>query len=265
MPVAALVSLLGDLGYDEPGVRSAISRLKSKGTLRSAPVGQVAAYELKESLQATFIEGDERIFAERVPQHYNGWVLALFSVPETQRSLRHQLRKVLSGLGFGTVAAGVWIANGRFLGQAQKRLEEQGLLQYVEFFRGDYFFEGSVRDQVSQWWDLGAIDEMLTEFLTEYGDAEEIWVNEVGSDPATAFRETTPEQCRDAFRYYVPMLSQWRRVPYRDPNLPDIYMPEGWKEPQARTTFVQVHRLISPLAARHARHVIRTYLPEHLA
>lgn len=264
LPVAALVSLLNDLGYDEPGVRSAISRLKSKGTLRAAPVGQVAAYELKESLQATFIEGDERIFAERVPQYYNGWVLALFSVPETQRSLRHQLRKVLSGLGFGTAGAGVWIANGRFLGQAQKRLDEQGLLQYVEFFRGDYFFEGSVRDQVSQWWDLEGIDEILTEFLSEYGDAEDIWVNEVGSDPATAFREATTEQCRDAFRYYIPMLSQWRRVPYRDPNLPDIYMPEGWKEPQARKTFVQVHRLISPLAARHARQVIRTYLPEHL-
>src|SRR5699024_1492264 len=66
LPVAALVSLLDDLGYDEPGVRSAISRLKAKGTLRAVSVGQVAAYELTQSLRATFMEGDERIFAERL-------------------------------------------------------------------------------------------------------------------------------------------------------------------------------------------------------
>jgi len=261
MPVAALVSLLEDLGYDEPGVRSAISRLKAKGTLHAVPIQHVAAYELTESLRATFIEGDDRIFAERLPQYYSEWVLVLFSVPETQRKLRHQLRKLLSGLGFGTVAAGVWIANGRFMGQAQERLEEQGLLQYVQFFRGDYFFEGNVREQVAQWWDLDSIDDTLTEFLNVYGDAEQLWTAEVGSDPAIAFREATQEQCRDAFRYYVPMLTQWRRIPYEDPNLPDHYMPEGWKEPQARRIFARTHRLIASLAGRHARRVIRTNLP----
>lgn len=263
-PVAALVSLLEDLGYDEPGVRSAISRLKSKGTLHAASVGNVAAYELHETLRATFIEGDERIFAERLPQYYSAWVLALFSVPESQRKLRHQLRKVLSSLGFGTVASGVWIANGRLMGQVQERLEEQDLLQYVQFFRGDYFFEGNVREQIGQWWDLKSIDATVTDFLDLYGGALDLWTAEVGSDPAAAFREASTEQCRDAFRYYVPMLTQWRRIPYQDPNLPDSYMPEDWKEPKARATFVQTHRLISSLAARHARQVIRTHLPEHV-
>lgn len=263
-PVAALVSLLDDLGYDEPGIRSAISRLKAKGTLHATPVGGIAAYELNETLRSTFIEGDERIFAERLPQYYSGWVLALFSVPESQRRLRHQLRKVLSGMGFGTVASGVWIANGRLMGRVQERLEEQNLLQYVQFFRGDYFLEGSIHEQVRQWWDLDSIEATITDFLDVYGDAVEIWTAEVGSDPSTAFREATAEQCRDAFRYYVPMLTQWRHIPYQDPNLPDSYMPEDWKEPEARVTFVRTHRLISSLAARHARLVIRTHLPDHM-
>ena len=262
LPVAALVSLLDDLGYDEPGVRSAISRLKAKGTLRAVSVGQVAAYELTQSLRATFREGDDRIFAERLPQYDSEWVLALFSVPESQRKLRHQLRKVLTNLGFGTVAAGVWIANARFMGQAQARLNEQGLVEYVQFFRGDYFFEGDIREQVAQWWDLDSIEDLITEFLDIYGDAEDLWTAEVGDDPATAFREATAEQCRDAFRYYVPMLTQWRRVPYHDPNLPDHYMPPEWKEPQARGTFVRTHQLISALSARHASQTIRGHLPE---
>ena len=261
MPVAALVSLLGDLGYDEQGVRSAVSRLKAKEILHSSPVGRVAAYELTDSLRSTFSEGDERIFAESLADSPHDWVLALFSVPEAQRNLRHKLRKVLTGLGYGTVASGMWIANGRFMKQTQERLADHGLSEYVEFFRGDYLSEGDMKDQVAHWWDLAQVDELLAEFLDLYGDARDIWTDLVGEDPASAFRNATPEQCRDAFRYYVPMLTMWRRLPYKDPNLPAEYMPTGWKEPAARQAFVYTHRLISPLAELHARKVIHAHLP----
>src|SRR5699024_12025243 len=111
---------------------------------------------------------------------------------------------------------------------------------------------GSGGERVAQGWGLDGVDDSLTELLNVDGDAEQLWTAEVGADPAIAFREASPEQCRDAFRYYVPMLTQWRRIPYEDPNLPDHYMPEGWKEPEARRTFVRTHRLIASLAARHA-------------
>lgn len=261
LPVAAIVSLLKDLGYDAPGVRSAVSRLKSKEILHSAPLGRVAAYELTESVRTTFSEGDERIFAETFPTQPHDWVLALFSVPEAQRNLRHKLRKVLSGLGYGTLGSGVWIANGRFMAQTQQRLVQNGLAEYVEFFRGEYFFGGNIREQVARWWDLDSIDELMTAFLDLYGDAEEVWTNAVGTDPAQALRAATAEQCLEAFGYYVPMLTMWRRLPYKDPNLPLDYMPEGWKEPLARRAFVRAHRLIAPLAERHARNIIRDYLP----
>jgi phenylacetic acid degradation operon negative regulatory protein len=261
MPVAALVSLLGDLGYDEQGVRSAVSRLKAKGILHPSRLGRVAAYDLTGSLRSTFNEGDERIFAESLPDHPHDWVLALFSVPETQRNLRHKLRKILTGLGYGTVSSGMWIANGRFMTQTQERLAHHGLSEYVEFFRGDYLFDGDMKAQVARWWDLDQVDGLLADFLELYGDAEEIWTQAVGEDPVAAFRQATPEQCRDAFRYYVPMLTMWRHLPYEDPNLPADYMPEGWKEPDARKAFVHTHRLISPLAERHARRVIQEHLP----
>lgn len=260
-PVAALVSLLGDLGYDEQGVRSAVSRLKAKGILHPSPLGRVAAYELTESLRSTFSEGDERIFADSLSDDPHDWVLALFSVPEAQRNLRHKLRSVLAGLGYGTVSSGVWIANGRFMTQTQQRLERYGLAEYVEFFRGDYSAGADVKNQVSHWWDLDQVETLLTEFLDLYGDAEYIWTAAVGDDPVSAFRDATPDQCHDAFRYYIPMLTTWRRIPYMDPNLPVEYMPPGWKEPVARKTFINTHQLIAPLAERHARRVIQEYFP----
>ena len=42
MSVASLVSLLGDLGVDEPAVRSSISRLKRRGILVAKRLGGAA-------------------------------------------------------------------------------------------------------------------------------------------------------------------------------------------------------------------------------
>src|SRR5699024_730256 len=145
--------------------------------------------------------------------------------------------------------------------EEQERLEVHGLLPNVRFIWGDFFFEGNVRGQVAQWWAVDSVDDSLTEILYVHCDAEQLSSAEVGSEPAIACREAASEQCRDAFRYYVPMLTQWRRIPYDDPNLPDHYMPEGWKEPEARRIFARTHRLIASLAGRHARRVIRTNLP----
>lgn len=256
LPVAALIGLLGDLGYDEPGVRSAVSRLKGKNILHSTRVDGVAAYELSETVQRVFAEGDRRIFSERRNDSTYDWLLAVFSVPEARRNLRHQLRSLLTGLGFGIVASGVWVASASVTDRAKDLLTERGLDEFVEFFRGDYLMSGDMRAKVAQWWDLEAIDALMGEWLEAYGDADSLWADLLGDDPAEALRTATPEACRDAFRFYIPMLTLWRRLPYRDPNLPLDYLPDGWREPLARRAFARTHRLIAPLAARHAYRVI---------
>jgi len=122
LPVSALVSMLGTLGYDAPGVRSSVSRLKAKGVLKSVREGGIAKYKIAESVSDVFREGDRRIFAPEQPAPVDTWVLAVFSVPESMRNRRHQLRSALSSLGFGSVASGVWIAPAHKLEQARERL-----------------------------------------------------------------------------------------------------------------------------------------------
>ncbi|MCQ9165576.1 MULTISPECIES: PaaX family transcriptional regulator C-terminal domain-containing protein [unclassified Arthrobacter] len=256
MPVSALVALLGDLGYDAPGVRSSVSRLKAKDVLKSVRTDKVAKYALSESVLEVFKEGDARIFSPTRSVAGDAWVLAIFSVPEAVRNKRHQLRSELSWLGFGSVASGVWIAPAGVLGETRRRLEKRGLGQFVEFFRGDYLAEGDMRTKVAQWWDLAALDEQLGEFLDFYHDAAEQWLGLLGDDPDQALARSTPELRADAFRYYIPMLTAWRRFPYRDPSLPLEFLPDGWKGPQARAAFSTVHRLISRLAAAHAHSII---------
>ena len=256
LPVSALISMLGTLGYDAPGVRSSVSRLKAKGVLKSVREGGVAKYKISESISDVFREGDRRIFAPEQPAPVDTWVLAVFSVPETMRNRRHQLRSELSGLGFGSVASGVWIAPARKLEQAKERLTVSGLIQFVDMFRSDYIFDGPMRPKISEWWDLKELDEQFIEFLQVYEGAEQQWSELVGDDPQAALAGSTEELRRDAFRYYIPMLTMWRRFPYRDPNLPADYLPPEWHGPAVRRTFQFVHRLVAPLAEAHAHELI---------
>lgn len=256
LPISALISMLGTLGYDAPGVRSSVSRLKAKGVLKGVREGGIAKYKISGSLTDVFREGDRRIFAPEQPAPVDKWVLAVFSVPESMRNRRHQLRSALSGLGFGSVASGVWIAPARNLEQAKERLTASGLIQFVDLFRSDYVFDGPMRPKISQWWDLQELDEQFTQFLELYQGAEQQWTDRVGDDPEAALAASTEQVRRDAFRYYIPMLTMWRQFPYRDPNLPSEYLPPEWHGLAVRRTFQTVHRLAGPLAAVHAHELI---------
>src|SRR5579875_3922088 len=112
LSVAGLVRLLADLGVDGPAVRSSVSRLKRRGLLRGVAVDGAAGYAASDALLDVLEEGDARIFARRRATPDDGWVLAVFSVPETERDRRHELRSWLTRLGYGTAAPGVWIAPG---------------------------------------------------------------------------------------------------------------------------------------------------------
>lgn len=110
VPVSELIRLLAALGVDAPSVRSSVSRLKRRGLLLPARTAAGAAgYELSGDARQLLEDGDRRIYAT-APEQDEGWVLAVFSVPESERQKRHVLRSRLAGLGFGTAAPGVWIA-----------------------------------------------------------------------------------------------------------------------------------------------------------
>ena len=81
-------------------------------------------------------DGDARIFGRRRAEESDGWLLVVFSVPESERDKRHQLRSQLTRLGFGTVAPGVWVAPGHLADEAAEVLARRGLAGYVDLFRG---------------------------------------------------------------------------------------------------------------------------------
>lgn len=239
LPIAAVVSLMADLGVDGQAVRSSISRLKRRGILTGERRDGVAGYSLAEPALQLLAEGDVRIFQHDRASLGDGWVLVAFSVPETDRDRRHELRTTLTRLGFGTVTAGVWVAPGHLAAPVREAVERRGLSAYVDVFAGRHLAFGDLAAKVRRWWNLTELTALYDEFLKRYEGL-----------PAAA----TP---LGAFRAYVPMLTQWRRLPYRDPGLPLELLPPGWNGVAAGHVFDTLHKELRPAADEHALAVIR--------
>ncbi|MCF2527310.1 PaaX family transcriptional regulator [Yinghuangia soli] len=241
--IAHLITLMGELDVDAPAVRSAISRLKKRGTLvqeRQSGIG----YRLSPAMGPVFDEGDRRIFGNLEPARLeDGWVVAVFSVPESERAHRHQLRARLTWLGFGKASPGVWVAPGRLLEDARTTLTRVGLSDYVHLFAGDYAAFSDPRTAVAEWWDFKAIEEQYAEFTVRYGPV----AAELAAHP-----ETDPDH---AFRRYVPMLTEWRRLPYLDPGLPAELLPDDWNAVEARRVFQDLHEGLAAAGLRHVEKV----------
>lgn len=244
LSVASLISLMGDAGGAEPqATRSSISRLKRRGIILSARQRGSAGYSLADSTLEVLAEGDVRIFERRRATVEDGWVLVVFSVPESERDKRHSLRAGLTRLGFGTAAPGVWVAPGNLESETRQTLERRGLASYVDLFRGEYAGFGDPRKKVREWWELNELADLYTDFLHQYRPVL-YRATSKGLDP------------QEAFQTYVPMLTHWRRMPYRDPGLPLSVLPPGWIGESAGALFGELNQILSPLAQKHAMSVI---------
>lgn len=246
LSVSDLVRLMAVIGVEEPAVRSSISRLKRRGLLLSEKVNGSAGYALSDHARNILSEGDRRIFERPRAEPKDGWLLAVFSVPESERDKRHQLRSRLTWLGFGTVASGVWIAPDHIESEARDSLKNAGLDEYVDLFRGEYVGFQPERGQVASWWDLDGLEQMYNEFIARFAPMRERWR-----------RRRRPDDAAD-FAVYVQALTYWRRLPYLDPGLAPDLLPRNWRGSHAADIFFDLHTCLAPIAHRYVETVIKS-------
>lgn len=243
LSVAALVTLLADIGVDETAVRSSISRLKRRGILRSSRRDGAAGYELSADAVEILREGDERIFTRHRATLADGWVLAVFSVPESDRQQRHVLRTQLTRLGFGTAAPGVWVAPAHLHSATTAMLQRLELDRYADVFHAEHLAFGDLREKVARWWDLDQLQQLYDEFLSVHEPVLQRWR-----------RRRSPRE-REAFADYVRVLTDWRRLPYLDPGLPAELLPKGWAGARATDLFFALRSRLQGQAHTHVERV----------
>lgn len=241
--VADLLGLLEPLGIPSPGIRTAIGRLKKEGLLESQTRETVAGYQASHELLSIFEQGEDRIFASEVPAKLDdGWILAIFSVPESQREQRRNIRAHLGELGFGPINAGVFMAPARALSDAEQVLKRNDLDQYVQLFSGEYLGFDEISNLVDRAWDQTRLAEDYRQFVADFGSAV----------AQTQRSSNVPEA---AFHTCMRALEAWRPLPYRDPGLPDEVQDFSQDRTKARQLFASIG---SQLKADADRYVLAT-------
>jgi phenylacetic acid degradation operon negative regulatory protein len=116
---------------------------------------------------------------------------------------------------------------------------------YADLFRGDHLAFGDLAAKVRTWWDLDELERLYGEFLDAHG-------------PVLRVRQrcgTRGNDGRRAFAEYVRVLTDWRRLPYLDPGLPEELLPDDWIGIRAADVFFALRsRLEEPARA----HVMET-------
>jgi phenylacetic acid degradation operon negative regulatory protein len=113
LPSSTLLDLLADLGVGEAAGRATLQRMVQRDLLARGQVGRTAEYALTPRIEAVLRRADARVSSPDPFGHPDGeWTLLSYSVPESRRDLRHQVRTRLTWAGFGGVRDGLWLAPG---------------------------------------------------------------------------------------------------------------------------------------------------------
>lgn len=231
--IAELIRLMDTVGVSAAHTRTAVLRVKAKGLLLPERVGGQSGYRLNPEAIPMLERGDRRIFGFR-QQHDDGpWCLISFSLPESERAARHQLRKRLGWIGCGTVATGLWICPAFLTDEVEDILTDLRVRHAATVFITDTPQPaGSLADAARRWWDLDTIAGLHTSFI----DAFDGWGPV--DDP------------RSAFANYVTALDRWRIIPYLDPGLQPAALPAYWPGFRSVALFGRLKWELAPAADR---------------
>lgn len=231
---ADLVALAGDLGIAEAQARTGITRLKQKGMLLAERT-DVAGYRVNPAAERMLERGDRRIFQMREMTDADPWCLVSFSIPESARSVRHQLRRRLQWIGAGVVSPALWICPGHLQDEVAQTLDALGARQWVTIFQTTAPEPpGSLIEAAAQWWDL---DSLRAEHL--------------------AFRTALDTLPAEPFAAYVNLIDRWRVLPYIDPGLPPSMLPDDWPGRRSFDEFARLSASLAGPAEEHVRAVVR--------
>ncbi len=244
-----LVSMLGCFDIPEATVRVVVARLRKEGWLSSRREGRETVYALTDAAWALLDEGRERIF-HRAQGPWDGqWHMVIYSVPESERGLREQLRKKLAWFGFGPLSSSVWLSPHDRAGLVTRAYREEPSVR-LDVFRSRSAGVAADRGIAARSWDLGGLDEAYAAYLATYR-------------PRLASFRAGELRGAHALVERMRLIHDYRRFPFRDPDLPPELLPGTWQGRIAHDVFLEAHGLLRGPAEEFVDTVSDAVLPAH--
>jgi phenylacetic acid degradation operon negative regulatory protein len=228
-PVAGLVHLLEPVGIQAPAVRTAISRLVAQRWLEPVQLAAGRGYRATGRAIRWLDEAGARIY-RRVDQTWDGhWQLALVD-PPIDRAARNRLRADLTFVGYGELAAQVWVS-------PFERAELDEVLQRAgasaRRVRAD-----AIEPAPVDAWDLDAL-----------AAAYRAFVDNADTLLRTSSTEGDPDRAAFAARFHL--VHEWRKFLFTDPGLPEELLPRDWAGRRAAELFTSEAARLKPAADRY--------------
>jgi DNA-binding transcriptional regulator PaaX len=206
--------LLGDLGVAEPAARATLHRMRERGLLDRHRSGREVTWTITEFGSALLTRNRERVEADDpFARTDDTWTLLSYSMPETRRDLRHQVRATLGWAGFGGLRDGLWIAPGTI--DVEQVLRDAGLDELgdlADWFSARPLPGTDVADVICRAWDLDAVAAVHEAFLDRW--------------------QAPPTDLGILPRFTL-LGADWLQVLRVDPGLPVAHLPDGWPAPES--------------------------------
>jgi phenylacetic acid degradation operon negative regulatory protein len=225
-----LVALMGCFDVPEATVRVVVTRLRKEGWLASRRDGRETVYSLTDAAWELLDEGRSRIFDRATGPWGGWWHMVIYSVPESERALREQLRKKLAWLGFGPLSSSVWLSPHDRLDAVRHAFADEPAVR-LDVFRSRSEGIASDREIAARSWDLEGLDRDYAGLLEDY-------------------RRLLPRyrdgelRGAEALVARMHLIHDYRHFPFRDPDLPPELLPEGWSGRRAHEAFLEAHGLL---------------------
>lgn len=248
LPSASLVKLLADFDVTGDSARAALSRLARRGAFVAKKQGRNTYYHLANVNNGESAEAGSQIMEFGADQNWSGkWTLCAFTLPESRRETRNQLRTRLRAMGFAPLYDGLWASSLDHGDSVLKLFGELEVEQGSVFIASELL--GKDRQGIESLWNLDLLREHYDAFLTDWQ-----WVLE-------DFRKGLVSP-KDAFFLRTTMTDTYRRFPKMDPGLPTSALPDDWPRSRVRDLFLTAYDELAPLATLRVQQIVREFSEE---
>lgn len=236
--LGSLVQALATFGISEAAARSAVLRLKKKGTVQSQRLGRRTFYWMTDAGMNKLDVGGVR-FSFSSSRDWDGrWTVVVYSIPEEHRERRDTLRHSLKWWGFGNLAPGTWISTRPLLPEAESEWRGLGAWEYLDVFRSEHVGPGDLSGVVARAYpQLSALAASYQEYVAR---------------SETVLRRFEAGLLDDEACFATRMRNLWELwdIAQDDPILPPSLLLEDWPRPRAESLSVEVQRVLFAPAER---------------
>jgi len=236
----SVIQVFDRIGISEEAVRSTLTRMVSRGLLTRHRQGRRVYFGLSPRATEVLEDGTRRIWQKgAMNRDWDGnWTLVGFSLPDTRRGDRHDLRSELVWAGFGLLHSGLWIAPG--IKDAAAIVENLGLADNVTVFTARHAKPTESADLIQKAFDTDEIAARYRAFLARWDTGQPL-----------------PDAPDDLARQLV-LHTDWLQLVRQDPHLPAEHLPGDWPAIRAEQLFGELAHRYGHTAAEIAASLIET-------